>query len=94
MATGLRAMIANQAALQTTGHNIANAGVDGYSRQRAEFTTMSPQTTSRGFVGRGVDVETVSRVHSAFLTREAAATRALAGMDDTAALGPLAAIVA
>lgn len=82
IATGLRAMIANQAALQTTGHNIANAGVEGYSRQRAEFTTLSPQTTARGFIGRGVQVETVSRVHSAFLTREAAATRSLAGMDD------------
>ena len=33
MNIGLRAMIANSAALQVTGHNIANANVEGYSRQ-------------------------------------------------------------
>ena len=31
MSIGMRAMAANFAALQTTGHNIANANVDGYS---------------------------------------------------------------
>ena len=30
LSIGTRAMFANYAALQTTGHNIANANVDGY----------------------------------------------------------------
>ena len=30
-------LLAYQGSLNTTGHNIANAGVEGYSRQRAEL---------------------------------------------------------
>ena len=39
MSLGMRAMAANYAALQVTGHNIANASVQGYSRQRVETAT-------------------------------------------------------
>jgi flagellar hook-associated protein 1 FlgK len=82
MSTGLRGMLANYAALQTTGHNIANASVEGYSRQRAEFATANGQFTGAGFFGRGVDVQTVVRTHDAMLTREAIAARSLSGMDE------------
>jgi flagellar hook-associated protein 1 FlgK len=81
MGIGLRAMVANYAALQTTGHNIANAGVDGYSRQTAEFSTATGQFTGAGFFGRGVDLDTVSRSHDQFLTREAASSKSVAAMD-------------
>ena len=81
MSIGLRAMVANYAALQTTGHNIANAGVDGYSRQQVELATAKGQFTGAGFFGKGVDVETVTRAHDAFLTREAATARSLSAMD-------------
>ncbi len=77
-----RAMAAQQAALQATGHNIANANVAGYSRQQAEFSTATGQYTGAGFFGKGVDVETISRSHNAFLSREAAITRAAASMDE------------
>ena len=78
---GSRAMAANYSALQTTGHNIANASVEGYSRQRVELATAQPQFTGAGYLGRGVDVQTVSRAHDQFLTREAATTSATARMD-------------
>jgi flagellar hook-associated protein 1 FlgK len=81
MSIGLRAMVANYAALQTTGHNIANAGVDGYSRQQAELATAQGQFTGAGFFGKGVDVQTVTRSHDAYLTREAATARSLSAMD-------------
>lgn len=81
MSIGLRAMVANYAALQTTGHNIANAGVDGYSRQQVELGTSMGQFSGSGFIGKGVDVQTVSRVHNEYLTREAATARSLASMD-------------
>ena len=81
MSLGMRAMVANYAALQTTGHNIANANVAGFSRQKAEFATSTGQFTGAGFFGRGVDVETVSRAHNGFLTREATMSRSLASMD-------------
>ena len=81
LSIGSRAMAANYAALQTTGHNIANAGVDGYSRQRVETATASARATAGGFIGGGVDVQTVTRAHDEFLTREAASAKSLAAMD-------------
>ena len=78
---GSRAMAANYAALQTTGHNIANASVDGYSRQRVEMATAQAQSTVSGYLGRGVDVQTVSRAQDQFLTKEAATTMATSRMD-------------
>ena len=83
MMLGIKAMAANYAALQTTGHNIANANVDGYSRQRAELATAEPQYTGAGFFGKGVNVATVTRAHDQFLTREASSARSLASMDAT-----------
>ena len=81
MSLGIKAMAANYAALQTTGHNIANANVAGYSRQQAELATSGGQFTGSGVFGRGVDVVSVSRSHNEFLTREAASARSLSAMD-------------
>lgn len=82
MSLGIRAMSANYAALQTTGHNIANANVAGYSRQSVVLATSQGQYTGAGFFGKGVDVTTVTRSHNAFLTREANSASSLASMDD------------
>lgn len=82
---GTRAMFANYAALQTTGHNIANANVEGYSRQRVELQTSQGQFTGAGFFGKGVDVATVTRLHNEFLTREAASSASVAAADATRA---------
>lgn len=81
MNIGTRAMFANYAALQTTGSNIANANTPGYSRQQVELATAGGQSTGAGFFGRGVVVETISRSQDAFLTREAAISRAAAAQD-------------
>ena len=81
MSLGIKAMAANYAALQTTGHNIANANVAGYSRQQAELATAQGQFSGSGFFGHGVDVVSVSRAHNEFLTREAASARSLSAMD-------------
>ena len=83
MALGVKAMAANYAGLQVTGHNIANANVVGYSRQQAELSTSQGQFTGAGFFGRGVDVSTVTRSHNAFLTIEASSARSLSAMDAT-----------
>ena len=42
---GARALMANQVALQTTGHNIANVSTAGYSRQSAQMVTVQGQFT-------------------------------------------------
>ena len=82
MALGSRAMFANYAALQATGNNIANANTEGYSRQQVNLQTAGGQFTGAGFFGKGVDVATVQRSHDEFLTREAAATRSTAALDE------------
>ncbi|MGZ5204910.1 MAG: flagellar hook-associated protein FlgK, partial [Caldimonas sp.] len=78
---GSRAMTASYAQLTVTGNNIANANTAGYSRQNAELETAFSQQTGAGFFGKGVNVATVTRAHSDFLTREAATTRSLAASD-------------
>lgn len=82
LSLGMRAMNANYAALQATGHNIANANTAGYSRQTVELASSGGQFTGAGFFGKGVDVATVSRAHSDFLTREAAVTASVAAADE------------
>jgi flagellar hook-associated protein 1 FlgK len=85
MSLGLRALTANYAALQATGHNIANANTEGYSRQSVELATSGGQYTGAGFFGKGVDVQSVTRAHSDFLTREAASATAAASADEARA---------
>ena len=81
MSIGMRAMFANTAALNVTGHNIANANVIGYSRQEAELATAEGQFTGAGFFGKGVNVTNVRRAHDQFLTMQAAVARSMASMD-------------
>jgi len=83
LSLGVRAMFANQAALQTIGQNIANANVAGYSRQEVVLTTPEGQFTGAGYFGKGVNVQTVTRSHNEFLTREAAAAKSQSFMDNT-----------
>ena len=85
MSLGLRALTANYAALQATSHNISNANTEGYSRQSVELATSGGQYTGAGFFGKGVDVQTVTRAHSDFLTREVAGAVAAAASDEVRA---------
>ncbi len=81
LSIGSRAMAASYAQLTVTGNNIANANTVGYSRQNVELQTSFSQQTGSGFFGKGVDVATVTRAHSDFLTREAAMTSSIAAGD-------------
>lgn len=82
MSLGMRAMSANYAALQATGHNISNVNTEGYSRQSVVLGTNGGQFTGAGFFGKGVNVDAVKREHSEFLTREASTTKAIAAADE------------
>src|SRR5207244_12876613 len=83
MSLGTRAMFASYAQLQTTSQNIANANVEGYSRQQVELKTAMGQYTGAGFFGKGVDVATVSRSYDSFLTKAAASTVSASFFDQT-----------
>jgi len=78
---GSKAMAASYAALQVTGNNISNSNVVGYSRQSALLETSVGQFSGSGYFGKGVDVSTVTRAHSDFLTREAATSQSTAAGD-------------
>ena len=78
---GVRSLQANQAALQTTGNNIANVNTLGYSRQSVVVQTVQGQYSGGGFIGAGVDISTVQRQHSEFLTRQAASSSSVAASD-------------
>ncbi|MFG6448142.1 flagellar hook-associated protein FlgK [Roseateles sp. BYS180W] len=84
LSLGMRSMFASQAALQAVGQNIANANTPGYSRQQVVLTTPEGQYTGAGFFGKGVMVQTVTRAHNEFLTREAVGAKSKAFMDSTA----------
>ena len=64
---GLTGLTAAQTNLSTISHNIANATTPGYHRQRVELANAIPVPTGNGFIGTGVDVQTVSRLYSDFL---------------------------
>lgn len=60
--TGLKALFAAQISLQTTGNNIANAHVEGYSRQNTLMVTdRSIMIPGVGYVGTGVRAAGISR---------------------------------
>jgi flagellar hook-associated protein 1 len=78
---GTRALLANQAALQTAGNNIANVNTPGYSRQSVVLQNVAGQFSGNGYYGKGVEVLTVQRNHSEFLTRQAALSSSVAAAD-------------
>jgi len=63
-------LLAYQGSLNTTGHNVANAAVEGYSRQRAELVSLPGQNLTGAVFGNGVDIATVSRIVDQFVTSQ------------------------
>jgi flagellar hook-associated protein 1 len=82
---GNSAMSAAYTQLQVTGHNIANANTVGYSRQEVQLQSAGSGYNGFGFVGRGVDVSTVKRSYSEYLTREVNQTTSQAASDKSRA---------
>ena len=80
---GTLAMNANTVALQTIGNNIANVNTAGYSRQSVVQTTVAGQYTGAGYIGKGVQVETIKRNYDQFLTRQATLTASTQAADTT-----------
>ena len=75
MATGLlgigaSALLANQQALATVSHNLANATVEGYSRQTVTMQARPSQLLGSNFFGTGVDVGTVRRNVDQFINQQ------------------------
>jgi len=83
---GARALLANQAALHTAGHNIANVNNLSYSRQTTVMHTAFAQRHGNGWIGNGAHVATILRNHNELLTRQAAAAQSTQAFDATRAV--------
>src|SRR4051812_8545412 len=78
--TALRGLLAQQQALNLTGHNIANANTQGYTRQTTQLTTSQPLQVGPGLLlGTGVNVQTYQRIRDSFLDVQLRAQTMLQG---------------
>jgi flagellar hook-associated protein 1 FlgK len=64
---GKSAIFYNQIRMDVTSHNIANAGTEGYSRQRVEAGASVPILTPQGLLGMGVEVRDIVRQRERYI---------------------------
>lgn len=67
LSTALSGLQAFQRALDTTSHNISNVSTEGYSRQRVELATRTPDLLGQGYIGTGVQTLTVERAFDQYV---------------------------
>ncbi|MDO8439208.1 MAG: flagellar hook-associated protein FlgK, partial [Telluria sp.] len=67
---GKTGLFAAQVGLSTTGHNIANANVAGYSRQVVVQASTQAQNLGNGFIGSGTQVAEIKRYSDNFLNAQ------------------------
>ncbi|MWV46606.1 flagellar hook-associated protein FlgK [Paenibacillus sp. HJL G12] len=75
--TAKRSLFTQTAALNTTGHNIANANTAGFTRQRVNMVASKPieaygmtHSTVPGQLGTGVEFSSVERIRESFLDEQ------------------------
>ncbi|BDT60588.1 flagellar hook-associated protein FlgK [Massilia varians] len=70
LSIGKSGLFAAQAGLTTTGHNIANANVAGYSRQLVQQATAPMLDMGYGFMGTGTQISQIKRYSDEFLNSQ------------------------
>ncbi len=65
-----RSLNANQYGIGVTSHNISNASVPGYSRQRLNLAASVAEKTQFGYVGTGVTIQTVQRLRESYIDQQ------------------------
>jgi flagellar hook-associated protein 1 FlgK len=70
LSIGKSGLYAAQAALSTTGHNITNSNVAGYSRQVVVQETSIANGSSAGYIGSGTQIAQVKRYSDEFLNAQ------------------------
>jgi flagellar hook-associated protein 1 len=79
MDIGKRSMMNSQTALQTVGHNIANRGTEGFSRQRVETQSSEPVGLGKLRIGTGSKTAIVQRINNPYLEKQIGKERAVQG---------------
>jgi len=67
LSTSISGLLAFQRALDVTSNNVSNAATPGYSVENAQFTPQPGQATSIGWVGSGVQVQSITRAYDELL---------------------------
>ena len=80
---GSTALKAAQTGIATTSHNISNAATPGYSRQGIIQSSSTARYTGAGYIGQGVQVDTVRRVYSDFLANQVMDAQAASSQIDS-----------
>lgn len=68
LGNGTSALLAFQRALATSSHNIANASVDGYTRQRVELSNRPGEGLRNNYIGGGVQIAGITRLSDTLVT--------------------------
>lgn len=77
--SGKTGLFTNQKLIEIAGNNINNVNTPGYSRQQAEIGSLPTLEINGFFVGTGSKVETITREHNVFVTRQIWAKNAALG---------------
>lgn len=84
--TAKRSLFTHTAALGTTGHNIANANTEGYSRQTVKMVASRPmeaygihRSVTPGQLGTGVEFTSIERIREVFLDNQFRSENSLYG---------------
>lgn len=80
---GLTGILGHQAALNTTGNNIANANTPGYSRQEVQFDAQEGRRTGAGTIGTGLSVTNIRRLANEYLVQQVREDSTLYGEQKT-----------
>jgi flagellar hook-associated protein 1 len=85
LGTAVSGLMAFQRSLDTTSHNIANVNTEGYSRQRVELTTNTPNFTGGNYIGQGVNVSAVTHNYDQFINSQLTSSTTAFGESDVLA---------
>jgi len=77
---GSEALKTSRQGVDTASHNISNAQVEGYSRQRVNAKARHPLERNGLIIGNGVYVENISRAHDNMIEKQLVATNQEASM--------------
>ena len=85
LSTSVSGLLAFQQALDVTSNNIANASTPGYSVETANLVEAPGQFTSTGFIGSGVDVQSITRTYNEYLAQQVRGSQASYSSSNTLA---------
>ncbi|MBP6672348.1 MAG: flagellar hook-associated protein FlgK [Bacteroidetes bacterium] len=67
---GRRSLSTSQYGLGVTSHNISNASTPGYSRQRLNVAPSASEKTSYGYLGTGINIQSIQRLRSGYIDQQ------------------------